>query len=414
MEPPATASDNSTSRRRALRLLVRLASLSAAIVLLWPTIPGGQKFLVGASPFFAIASSIAARMIGFSLAIALPLAAILLIRRRWFCRYLCPAGLLMEGCSRVGLKKSSWWAKCPPVGQYAALATLAGAILGYPLLLWLDPLSIFAAASGVFGASVWIAGLLAGAGLAILLLLTLLAGTLWCSRLCPLGGLQDMLAAIPRWLTRKPPTLDPADSLAPAPPAAMPLARRALLAGIAGAGLAWWAKRTAAANPATPLRPPGSADESRFPGLCSRCGQCVRTCPTRIIHPDLGRGGLAGLLAPRLSFDNNYCREDCVACTRVCPSGAIRPLTAADKPRAVIGLAKVDRATCILVDGGECTVCIGICPLEAVRAVFDPREYLTAPVVDAKKCNGCGACQAACPVNPVKAIRVFTARSSTS
>ena len=50
-------------------------------------------------------------------------------KKRFFCRFICPTGLLVEGISHIGLKKLSWWSRWPPIGQYAAVLTLAGAFL---------------------------------------------------------------------------------------------------------------------------------------------------------------------------------------------------------------------------------------------------------------------------------------------
>jgi len=38
--------------------------------------------------------------------------------------------------------------------------------------------------------------------------------------------------------------------------------------------------------------------------------------------------------------------------------------------------------------------------------VFDEQLYTLTPCVDLQRCNGCGACQVACPTQPRKAIVV--------
>ena len=103
-----------------------------------------------------------------------------------------------------------------------------------------------------------------------------------------------------------------------------------------------WGTNDPAARLAVPrrLRPPGSVAESRFTGLCLRCGNCAQACPSKIIVPETGGQGLAGFLAPVVRFQDSYCLEDCRRCTQVCPSGAIAPLSLEDKRRASIGLAR--------------------------------------------------------------------------
>jgi len=126
----------------------------------------------------------------------------------------------------------------------------------------------------------------------------------------------------------------------------------------------------------------------------------------RIIRPDLGGHGLAGLLAPELTFEEDYCREDCRACTEVCPSGAISRLPLEEKRRFVIGLARVDLTICILAKGEECTACTRACPYEAISTPRSADGNALEPLVDPAKCIGCGACEVDCPTAPAKAISV--------
>ncbi len=164
-----------------------------------------------------------------------------------------------------------------------------------------------------------------------------------------------------------------------------------------------WIRR----RPSQPLRPPGAAGGGQFTGLCVRCGNCARACPSQILHPDLGEFGAESFLAPVLRYEDEYCLETCQRCTRVCPSGALRRLAENDKPRAVIGLPRVDMDICLLGDDHECAICRNACPYEAIRIAFSEETYLSTPTIDPGRCNGCGACQVRCPTEPVKAIVVY-------
>ena len=111
-------------------------------------------------------------------------------------------------------------------------------------------------------------------------------------------------------------------------------------------------------------------------------------------------------LTPTLRFDDDYCREDCVRCGEVCPSGALVPLALEEKRQVKLGRPRVDLELCLLADDRECAVCRNRCPYGAIRHVFDEKNYMLSPQVNLDLCNGCGACETFCPVSPIKAIRV--------
>jgi hypothetical protein len=235
--------------RRQLRLIVRLACLFAAIVLLWP-ISGwieGSRLFPQLSPFVAICATIAGRTIGVGLGIGWILAAMVIFRPRWFCRYLCPAGLLFEESARIGLRKTSWWTRCPAVGRYIALITAIGAIVGYPLLLWLDPLSIFGSALTAFTAKTAASKILAGALLGILVILSATSGSLWCSRLCPLGGTQDLLGRVKSLFSETFTHNVPKNAQSHNARTDTLLVRRSFILFTAGIGIAIWGKASGAA-----------------------------------------------------------------------------------------------------------------------------------------------------------------------
>jgi ferredoxin-type protein NapF len=390
------------------RTVVRYCVLAAAVTMVlqlfaWPQSPLLPPAM---SPYVAIGSTIATRSLAIAGLIAWPVLLVVLVRPRWFCRWACPVGLLTERVDRLRSSRGSWSAKVPPLGQWIVLLTLAGACLGYPLLLWMDPLAIFSAFCGLAAQPLRAAALLSGVGLPIVLGLSLLWPGAWCRRICPLGATQDLLS-LPRLVLRRRKTGPQARAAGSAPK----WARRTVLALGIGAGGAVLARGRARAAGPQPLRPPGAAAESRFTGLCIRCGNCVRACPTGIIHPDLGSQGLAGLLAPVIRFDAAYCKEDCHRCNQVCPSGAIARLSLEAKKRAVIGLAKADMSICLLGQQRECSICLSECPYEAIKILFHDADSSAYLEVDRARCPGCGACQVACPTSPQKAIVVHPCRA---
>lgn len=158
------------------------------------------------------------------------------------------------------------------------------------------------------------------------------------------------------------------------------------------------------------MRPPGALDETRFCGVCVRCGNCIRACPTGILHAELGETGLAGFLSPAVRFGPGYCREDCCRCGEACPSGAIARFSPGDKRSARIGVAKVEVDICLLTSNRECSICKNACPYEAITTAWSDEEYTLALKIDPSRCPGCGACEVACPTSPRKAIAVRPCR----
>lgn len=398
---------------RVPRRLIQLTCFVGAVVLVWPLLPWAiaPRFFQQVSPFVALSSSIATRSIGVGAVFALIVAVVSSFKKRWFCLYVCPTGYLLENASRTGLRKIRWWSKCPPVGRYVAILTVMGAVAGYPVLLWMDPLCIFSSPFALNRATNLISVILICLGLGVLVGGTFIFGMLWCVRICPLSGMQDMLFSIRKALWNS--------LTASAPSQKFRVARRVFFAGTGGALLALWARRIGAARyrkSDTLLRPPGAVPEDRFNGLCIRCNNCVHACPSKIIRPDTGHeAGLAGFGAPIIRYDRDYkyCLETCNACTQVCPTGALTPLDLQPKNKYIIGEALVDNNVCLTALGKkECDACELACPYDAVKITWDEEQYIAYPVIDLNKCNGCGACEVVCPTTPVKAIRVWTQKPS--
>lgn len=376
----------------------------AAVALAWPwrTESSTSVILPALSPFVAGAGAISARTAGVLGLLAAPVLLLALVFPRWLCRHGCPVGLLQEMLERLRPNAPARWAKWPGIGQWLVGLTFGGALLGYPLFLWLDPLAIFHGFLNACRQPLAAATLLTGLGLPLLLLLDAALPRLWCQRICPLGAAQDLLA-LPRRRLRARSRCQEPDRVEAG--AESNRGRRWFLSCVAGAAGALGLRHTRGQGD-PPLRPPGSLDAGRFTGVCVRCGNCAQVCPSRIIQPDFGSSGVAGFLTPRLRFDTDYCREDCHRCSAVCPSGAIARVSLADKRRRIIGRAVVDVNLCLLAQGRECTACIQKCPYQAIAMHSADGGFSNEPRVIADRCNGCGACEAVCPTRPERAIQV--------
>ena len=139
-------------------------------------------------------------------------------------------------------------------------------------------------------------------------------------------------------------------------------------------------------NPAV-VRPPGALPENEFLSRCIKCGQCMRICPTNVIHPAGLEGGFEGLWTPTLNFriGTSGCQFNCIACGHLCPTAAIRPISLderlgrkrfADQGPIKIGTAFIDRGRCLpWAMDRPCIVCQENCPVSpkaiSTREVFN-------------------------------------------
>ena len=228
--------------QRVPRRLIQLTCFVGALVLVWPLLPWviAPRFFQQISPSSLSPQASRGVPIGVGAVLALIVAVVSSFKKRWFCLYLCPTGFLLESTSRVGLRRTRWWAKLPPVGRYFAILTLVGAVAGYPVLMWMDPLCIFSSPFAVDKATNPISVFLVCLGLGVLVGATFVFGMAWCVRICPLSGLQDMLFYARKALWTR--------LTASAPPQKSVGARRAFFAGAGGALLALGARRLGAAR----------------------------------------------------------------------------------------------------------------------------------------------------------------------
>jgi len=204
-----------------------------------------------------------------------------------------------------------------------------------------------------------------------------------------------------------------------------PVSRRALLLSVSGGLLAAWSVRGARSRRRL-LRPPGAVSEERFLDLCVRCGECFKVCPGPVLHPAGVADGLEALWTPVAIPVRAGCHPDCNLCTQVCPTRAIRPLSHLEKRRTVMGVARVNRHTCLAFTGvEECRYCLEECAAAGYHAIemrrikldidlsglpegtfsdmeLEEMSHIEAPFVNADACVGCGLCEYRCHAANVK------------
>ena len=372
--------------------------------------------------------------------------------------------------------------------KYLLLPALLGAGLAGSLQLGLfDPLSLLARSIGS-GISPALHALLpggyrprlyAGAWLTGGILIALLAANRWiarwwCRALCPLGAGLGWIARASIYRIHVDPdsctecTLcvrdcqgadEPFDGhrvsechvclncvaacpegsirFAPFAPAAAPAggvstSRRQILgAALAGAALLPLYRASAGSASApdpSAVRPPGALPEPEFLARCIRCGACVNACPTSALQPALGTAGIEGLWTPILVARRGWCEPSCTLCGQVCPTGAIRRMTAEEKgwtrgsSDVRIGTAFFDQGRCLPWGmATPCIVCQEVCPTSPKAIWLEDANVLRRdgtsvrlqrPRVDPPRCVGCGLCEAKCPVTDMAAVRVTRAGES--
>lgn len=160
-------------------------------------------------------------------------------------------------------------------------------------------------------------------------------------------------------------------------------------------------------NRETPILPPGAQSDRHFAQHCTACQLCVSACPNGVLRPSTD---LLKFMQPEMSYERGYCRPECTKCSEVCPAGAIRLITRADKSAIQIGHAVWIKKNCVvLTDHVECGNCARHCPTGAISMIpSDPAnpESPKIPAVDVERCIGCGACENLCPARPFSAIYV--------
>ena len=372
----------------AKRNTIRYISLAIAILLAmpfgWGKISGVTNWF---SPFIMLNSVFALRSLVFLNGIGFVILMATWFKKRFFCRYLCPTGCLLESIpKRNNIANKHSINNIPLIGKLLAICSLTGAIFGFPLFIFLDPVAIF---NGFFNSLVQVSlysFLISGAGLLLLLIIQWIWPGLWCKRICPLGGLQLLVSDL-KGLSKGAKTTTGNGNAG----------RRLFIGSAVGAASAMAFPFVVKGKEGNIIRPPASVNPIDFYALCTRCGSCMKACPTKILKQDTRLG--AGLLTPEVIFENGYCLETCNACSVVCPSGAITLFDVDAKSQLIMGKAKIKTTDCLLYFQKECDRCKVVCAYKAVLIKAKDNESIVLPEIDPVKCVGCGACKIVCPKN---------------
>lgn len=366
----------------------------------WFSVRGASLLLPALSPFLALCSMAARRSLTWVGLLALPVIIVAAARGRWFCRWLCPTGIVSDYAgmfATMGKRRPRRlrYVEWPKIGPWVIALGLGAAVAGYPLFLWIDPLSIFSGCVSSLARSSSRNAFFLCSGMILIVGLSIWRPNLWCQRMCPLGYMQELTRIAACYLRR-------GDAAAARSDGSIPNHNRRAFLGLAVGGVLGIVFRGTAGPPYI-LRPPGAVREDKFTGLCARCGNCVRACPEKILSSDLGTTGVSGMLTPVARIGPGYCLEFCNECTKVCPTGAIQQMSLVDKQNVAMGCARVIKKKCLAwAKGAACPICEEYCLYHAITLV--DQDGVGCPVVDEDVCRGCGLCQLVCPADDVAIV----------
>lgn len=141
-----------------------------------------------------------------------------------------------------------------------------------------------------------------------------------------------------------------------------------------------------------PIRPPWSIPENAFIECCTRCGECIRVCPQRILES--GRGGF-----PQVDFSRGECLF-CGSCVESCTPRALTGWSPVGDGRIPWAVRAHIEDNCLAQRGVECRSCADHCGTRAIRFRL-AAGGVAQPALDPAACNGCGACYSVCPAQAI-------------
>ena len=428
-----------------------------------------QNIFFRFDPLILLIVSIAFRTIVAASLLALVLIAATFVFGRFFCGFLCPLGTTIDIFDAF-IKRREKPKPALRSGKYFTLLFLIdAAVLGVSFLHFLDPLVIsersltlifhpaatYLAGIFNFGIKVLYAeSVVALIVLGVILVLNFVNQRFWCRSVCPLGGLFAACSKLALFkfsfarteectkcgvcekicptnaISIEHEKVDPAECIdclrciyecpqnvfdyriSPAP-SRIDLSRRQFV-GAVGTSIIVAPLANSLLHQRISgrlIRPPGAIPEADFINACIHCGKCMKVCPTNGLQPCLLQAGLNGIWTPRLAARIGGCEKNCNMCGQTCPTSAIRNLSLEEKTYAKMGTAVIDRARCIAWEQDRvCLICDEACPYGAISSLSETvRETtLLRPFINERACNGCGLCEARCPIEGRAAIEVFS------
>ena len=137
------------------------------------------------------------------------------------------------------------------------------------------------------------------------------------------------------------------------------------------------------------VRPPWATGEAGFIATCTRCDECISSCPEKIIEK--GQGGF-----PQINFKRGECTF-CGDCAKACEAGVL----SFDAEAQPWQLTPSIKESCLALNRVVCRSCAEQCEQRAIT--FRPAPGgVSRPELHLEQCNGCGACIGPCPVAAIE------------
>ncbi|MBN1655855.1 MAG: 4Fe-4S binding protein [Deltaproteobacteria bacterium] len=421
----------------------------------WGAIPP-DLFLM-TDPLISTLATAASRIWISETLYALVLVGLTFVFGRFFCGWICPLGTLLDLVGRLWrgrvsavLRHDAYWRR---VKYYILIALCIAALAGAQLVYLGDPLVILfrAVATGLMPSTSGESTLFSFIILLVIIGLSGITQRFWCRYLCPLGAFYGAVARFSLFRRRRLKGCDGckgmdqpscqqvcamgaspvnkqgspeecirslncrnnchADAIAYTLSIPLPdrrentvdLNRRTFVVTLGAGAIAGVASREARAGVDSRqdiVRPPMVTDQNAFMDQCVRCEQCVRSCPTGTLQPLLLEAGFYGIWTPAVTARIGGCRDDCNACSLVCPTGAIPqfgPLRQ-QKWSVKMGQAVFDQEQCISYARDAvkpCLKCVEVCPNRAIIVDWEAQP-VRPTAVDYSRCIGCGLCVRPC------------------
>ena len=149
------------------------------------------------------------------------------------------------------------------------------------------------------------------------------------------------------------------------------------------------------------IRPPWAIDASLFAEKCTRCDECIKVCPEKIISR--GDGGY-----PEIDFHQGEGEcTFCAKCADACESDAFI-ISPDDKAGnlAIKSLTPWDLqinfdTKCLSLNAVVCRTCADNCDEQAISFQLKLKG-VSEPQLTQESCTGCGACVSVCPVRAIE------------